>query len=88
MTPANTRSGIPCQLDMSAGESQVQFFSAPPEGKNRVTLLVCLEHPLSRGTVHIKSSDPKAHPVIDPGYFTNEVDAKILAEGIKWYARS
>lgn len=75
---------IPCQLDMSAGESQVQFFSAPPEGKNRVTLLVCLEHPLSRGTVHIKSSDPKEHPVIDPGYFRNNADAKILAEGIKW----
>lgn len=75
---------IPCQLDMSAGESQVQFFSAPPEGKNRVTLLVCLEHPLSRGTVHIKSSDPKEHPVIDPGYFRNDADAKMLAEGIKW----
>lgn len=69
---------------MSAGESQVQFFSAPPDGKNRVSLLVCLEHPLSRGTVHITSSDPKAHPRIDPGYFRNEVDAKILAEGIKW----
>ncbi len=42
---------IPCQLDMSGGESQIQFFSAPPEGKNRLSLLVCLEHPLSRGSV-------------------------------------
>ena len=75
---------IPCQLDMSAGESQVKFFSAPPEGKNRVSLLVCLEHPLSRGSVHITSSDPLAHPRIDTGYFRNHADAKILAEGIKW----
>ena len=37
---------IPCQLDMSGGENQIQFFAPPPEGKNRVTLLVCLEHPL------------------------------------------
>lgn len=47
-------------------------------------MLVCLEHPLSRGTVHITSSDPTAHPRIDPGYFRNPADAKILAEGIKW----
>lgn len=75
---------IPCQLDLSAGESQVQFFSAPPKGKNRVSLLVCLEHPLSRGTVHIKSSNPLDHPRIDPGYFRNAADAKIMAAGIKW----
>ena len=31
---------IPCQLDLSGGESQVQFFSAPPTGKQRVSLLV------------------------------------------------
>jgi len=34
--------------------------------------------------VHIKTSDPLAAPEIDPGYFRNEVDAKILAAGIKW----
>lgn len=62
----------------------MQFFSAPPEGKQRAALLVCLEHPLSRGTVHITSSDPTAAPRIDTGYFRHPVDAKIMAEGIKW----
>ena len=52
--------------------------------KNRLSLLVCLEHPLSRGTVHITSSDPTKAPRIEPGYLRNNVDAKILAEGIKW----
>ena len=75
---------IPCQLDVGAGEDQVQFFAAPPEGKNRVSMLVCLEHPLSRGSVHITSSDPTEAPRIDPGYFRNGTDAKIMAEGIKW----
>lgn len=69
---------------MSAGSDQIQFFSQPPEGKNRVSLLICLEHPLSRGTVHISSSDPLKPPTIDPGYFRHETDAKILAAGLKW----
>ena len=75
---------IPCQLDVSQGSDQIKFFSQPPEGKNRVSLLICLEHPLSRGSVHISSPDPMAPPTIDPGYFRNENDAKILAAGIKW----
>lgn len=53
----------------------------------RVSLLMCLEHPLSRGSVHIASSDPTQAPLIDPGYFRNGADAKILAEGIKWSDR-
>ena len=75
---------IPCRLDVAKGSDQTQFFSAPPKGKQQVSLLICLEHPLSRGTVHIKSSDPLAPPEIDPGYFRNEIDAKILAAGVRW----
>jgi len=69
---------------MAAGSDQTKFFSAPPDGKNRVSLLTCLEHPLSRGSVHITSSDPLKPPRIDPGYFRNGADAKILAAAIKW----
>ena len=75
---------IPCRLDLSAGSDQVQFFSAPPKGTQQLSLLMCLEHPLSRGTVHITTSDPLKPPRIDPGYFRNPADAKILAAGIKW----
>ena len=76
--------GIGAQLDISQGQDQVKFFSAPPEGKTRASLLVCLEHPLSRGSVNITSSDPFQPPLIDTGYLKHPVDAKILAEGIKW----
>jgi choline dehydrogenase-like flavoprotein len=34
--------------------------------------------------VHITSSDPLKPPQIDPGYFRNPADVKILAAGIKW----
>lgn len=75
---------IGCRLDVAKGSDQTQFFSAPPKGVQQISLLMCLEHPLSRGTVHITTSDPLAPPRIDPGYFRNEIDAKILAAGMKW----
>lgn len=75
---------IGCRLDVAQGSDQTKFFSAPPEGVQQISLLICLEHPLSRGTVHIQSSDPLQPPRIDPGYFRNEVDAKVLAAGVKW----
>ena len=75
---------IPCRLDVSAGADQTKFFGKPPDGKQQVSLLMCLEHPLSRGSVHITSSDPLKPPQIDPGYFRNPADVKILATGMKW----
>jgi choline dehydrogenase-like flavoprotein len=73
---------IPCRLDVAKGSDQTLFFGAPPTGKQQLSLLMCLEHPLSRGTVHVTTADPFAAPQIDPGYFRNEVDAKILAAGV------
>lgn len=78
---------IGCRLDVGKGSDQTQFFSAPPSGVQQISLLVCLEHPLSRGSVHVTCSDPLAAPRIDPGYFRNEIDAKILAAGIQWMDR-
>jgi choline dehydrogenase-like flavoprotein len=69
---------------VSAGSDQTQFFAKPPEGKCRLSLFICLEHPLSHGSVHIESSDPTKQPRIDPGYFRHPVDAKIMAAGIDW----
>lgn len=78
---------IPCQLNVGAGHDQTMFFGKPPVGKNRVTFLVCLEHPLSRGSIHVTSSDPTEAPRIDPAYFRNPVDAEILAAGIRCMAQ-
>ena len=44
---------------------------------------MCLEHPPSRGAVHITPSDPTKLPETGPGYFCNEVDSDILAVGIR-----
>jgi choline dehydrogenase-like flavoprotein len=75
---------IPANMDMTAGGDQTKFLGPPPMGKNRISLLICLEHPLSRGSIHVTSSDPAKAPPIDPGYFRIWVDAKILAAGLEW----
>jgi choline dehydrogenase len=33
-------------------------------------------HPRSRGSIHIRSTDPLAHPKIEPNYFTDELDRR------------
>lgn len=44
---------------------------------------MCLQYPVSRGTVHIKSSDPTEHPAVDPAFLTHPADAAVLAAGLK-----
>lgn len=42
-----------------------------------------LLYPKSRGTIQLHSSDPFAPPLIQPNYFADEADLKLLVEGIK-----
>jgi choline dehydrogenase len=39
--------------------------------------------PRSRGSVWLKSSDPKEQPIIEPNYLSHEDDVKDLFEGVK-----
>lgn len=41
-----------------------------------------LEHPFSRGTVHITSSDPLTYPAIDPNYLAHPLDAYVVGQGV------
>ncbi|KAJ0117704.1 hypothetical protein J7T55_001903 [Diaporthe amygdali] len=45
-----------------------------------ITIAVLLSNPLSRGSVHIRSADPTAAPLIDPAYLSHPLDTEILAE--------
>ncbi|KAL4997370.1 hypothetical protein BDV10DRAFT_186359 [Aspergillus recurvatus] len=51
------------------------------------TFVLGLQHPFSRGSVRLASSDPFAPPLADPAYLRNPIDVRILIEAIK-YARS
>ena len=41
-----------------------------------------LNHPASRGAVRLASADPRAAPLVDPRYLTDERDVAALAHGV------
>jgi choline dehydrogenase-like flavoprotein len=44
---------------------------------------VCVLRPKSRGSVRLASSDPLAHPLIDPGYLSHRDDLDRMVAGFK-----
>lgn len=48
---------------------------------------VSLQHPLSRGTVHITSTDPFTAPAIDPRWLTNPFDRSIMVLAMQFNQR-
>ncbi|RFU31704.1 hypothetical protein B7463_g4633, partial [Scytalidium lignicola] len=50
---------------------------------NYLAFAVSLTHPLSRGSIHIQSSNVNDHPSIDPRYLSHPADIDVLAKGLK-----
>ncbi|TDL21816.1 GMC oxidoreductase [Rickenella mellea] len=63
------------------------FFGVGEPGKKYLTFAGNLNSMLSRGSVHITSSDPNVEPEIDPRYFEEHFDLKLFAEIIKFIRR-
>lgn len=51
------------------------------------TFVIGLQHPFSRGSVRLASTDPFAPPLADPAYLRNPIDVQLLIAAVK-YARS
>lgn len=49
------------------------------EPENYMTMMPQIAYPLSRGSVHIQSTDPNVHPKIEPNYLSHPLDAEIMA---------
>ena len=47
------------------------------------TVMPILLYPKSRGSVRLRSSDPAAHPLIDPAYLVEDEDMELLLHGVK-----
>jgi len=75
---------LPASLNVKHAYDQTKFFEQPPEmaGKHGFLLGACIARPLSVGTVHIASSDPKVDPVIDPAYLSHPADVEIFSKGL------
>ncbi|TDL21862.1 GMC oxidoreductase [Rickenella mellea] len=63
------------------------FGGAPEPGKSYLTIAGANNSLFSRGSVHITSKDPHVDPDIDPHYFEEDFDLKVLAEVLKFTRR-
>ncbi|KKY24066.1 putative aryl-alcohol dehydrogenase [Diplodia seriata] len=68
----------PFQITPSAGASPKDFLSMPVPGFY-ASIVSVLNHPFSRGSVHVKSSDPRAAPAFDPQAMSHPIDLEIHA---------
>jgi choline dehydrogenase-like flavoprotein len=63
------------------------FPPVKPGEPMSITAAVCLQYPLSRGSVHIKTSNVSDQPEIDPGFLRHPADAAVLAAGVKMLSK-
>ncbi|KAM5543814.1 hypothetical protein V8D89_002431 [Ganoderma adspersum] len=54
------------------------------QGESYAVMLGGLMHPTSRGSAHIASSDPLAAPTINPNFLSQEFDAHLLVDVLKY----
>ncbi len=57
----------------------------PDPGRQYIGVIPILLHPFSRGSVHIRSTDPFDHPEIDFSIFDNGFDLGVLMQGVKYF---
>lgn len=77
--------------DVERADAQIHFAPAASEYNDKgnmvtapgTTATVCYLRPTSRGSVHIKSSDPKAYPAITANYLDTENDRIKTIEAIR-----
>lgn len=48
------------------------------------TLIAVVQHPFSKGSVHINASDPTGKPIINPSYLSNSYDLRAIVEATKY----
>ncbi|KAL5119530.1 hypothetical protein ACEQ8H_002595 [Pleosporales sp. CAS-2024a] len=68
-------------LDVSQVHTASKLFVSPEPGM-WAALGACSTRSLSRGSVHITSSDPSSHSAIDPAYFQHPLDLDMMARAI------
>ncbi|CDO78110.1 GMC oxidoreductase [Trametes cinnabarina] len=71
------------ELLQFAGRQPMPYAPPAEPGKRYTSLFCALTHPLSRGAVHIASTDPLAPPAIDPNYFANEADLTLVVRVVQ-----
>lgn len=67
-----------------ADQSKLWPPPASPDQPHGISFAICMQYPVARGTIHIKSADPAEHPTIDPNYLNHPADVAVMAAGLKF----
>ncbi|KAL0940557.1 Versicolorin B synthase 2 [Colletotrichum truncatum] len=78
---------FPSQITISDHPKNMAEYILPSLPENYITVMTILNHPFSRGTVHITSPDYKVLPVWDPRYNSNTLDLELLARNVQFVER-
>ena len=58
-------------------------FGEPMHPFGAITLSVCNLRPTSRGSVHVTSAEPAAHPAISPNYLATDADRRVAVDALR-----
>ena len=64
-------------------ESVYNAVYGPYKGSYTFSIVPTLIRPKSRGWIRLNSTSPYEHPIINPNYFADDQDMKVLIEGMK-----
>ncbi|OTA93659.1 putative GMC oxidoreductase [Hypoxylon sp. CO27-5] len=71
----------PFQLNPFPGDNPSHIFGLGTEGFY-ASIVAALNHPFSRGSVHIQSADPGSPPIVDPRAMTHPLDLELHARHV------
>lgn len=74
-------------LPASMGEAEGNAAEMVLEKEPGLTIAPCQLRPESRGSIHIRSTDPTQHPAIVPNYLCDRLDQQVIVEALKWGRR-
>jgi len=92
MSMAPSQLGVFTRSDPSYETPNIQYhvqplsldkFGDPLHPFPAITASVANLRPDSRGSTHIMSADPRAHPTIQPNYLSTETDRRVAADSIR-----
>ena len=92
LTMAPSQLGTFTKSDPSYATANIEYhiqplsldkFGDPLHDFPTFTASVCNLRPTSRGSVRIKSADPRAHPAIAPNYLSTPEDRKVAADSLR-----
>ncbi|KAI9823826.1 MAG: hypothetical protein M1819_001127 [Sarea resinae] len=75
---------FPFQLNVSEGATPMAELAAPSTPGQYISIGAVLNHPFSRGSVHITTADPAVKPRYDPNYMSHPLDLEVLGRHMQF----